>query len=747
MNTRYKLIGLAISSVIVFIFFDVFVFQKKSADEQASTMNSNEFTGDVTCKSCHTKEYMEWQSSHHFMAMQPANDSTVKGDFNNVVFTSDGVSSRFFKKSNQFFINTQGEDGKNHDYEIKYTFGFTPLQQYLVKFPGGRMQVTRASWDTQKKKWFHQYKGQKIPPGDWLHWTGNAQNWNTTCADCHSTDLKKNYALESDTYHTTYSAVNVSCEACHGAGKNHIDYIKKEYQKGDKIPGSMLQLAKNAGQIAQINTCAPCHARRTAVSNNKFASAELLDDFIPEIPSVGSFHADGQVNEEDFIYTSFLQSKMFHAGVKCSNCHNPHSGKVVLTANNLCMQCHQKKYNESSHTFHAANTAGSECISCHMPGKYFMGNDYRHDHGFRVPRPDLSVKYGTPNACNNCHDDKSSRWAADAVSKWYGPKRKYHFAEDLIPGSRAGSNSELYLLNLLNLLKNTTVPNIVKATVASYLANIPTQNSLNALLGCLKEKDAQIRYRALRSLVNFDPRGWLNAAAPLLKDQVRAVRVAAADLFLTLPADQLPSGYASALSAAKNDLIDYLYSQADFASGNIMLGDYYMRLQDNSNAEKFYLRGLKKDSLLNLARLNLSVIYNLDGKNEQALQVLKTAERIDPRNERIYYNIALLYNEMQDTGNALINFEKAVQLKSTNPRLYYNYGLLLLMNTYVKKAEAILQKGLTFSAEDEGVNYALAYLYLKQKQPYKALSHASILKKINPNNPEYASIFAELKMQ
>lgn len=742
MNLRYRLIIFAISGIIIFIFIDVLVLQKKSADSQGSTMGNNEFAGDVACKSCHAREYREWQSSHHFNAMQPANDSTVMGDFKDVSFTSDGVSSRFFKKDNKFFINTQGEDGKNHDFEIKYTFGFTPLQQYLVEFPGGRMQVTRASWDSKKEKWFHQYSGQKIPAGDWLHWTGNAQNWNTTCADCHSTNVKKNYEVESDTYHTTYSAINVSCEACHGPGKNHINYINKEYKEGDKITGSLLQLAKNTGQKAQINTCAPCHALRTNISNTLLDSKELLDNYIPDVPTTGRFHADGQVNEEDFIYTSFLQSKMFSAGVKCSNCHNPHSGKLVLTANNLCIKCHQKKYNEPSHTFHAANTAGSECISCHMPGKYFMGNDYRHDHSFRVPRPDLSLKYGTPNACNNCHGDKSAQWAANAISKWYGLNRKYHFAEDLIPGSETGSDSELHLLKLLG---NKAIPDIIKATAAFYLTNIPTQNSLNALLGSLKVEDPQIRYRALRSLVNFVPHGWMNAAAPLLKDKVRAVRVAAADLFLTIPADQLPSGYTPALSAAKNELMNYLYSQADYPSGNIMLGDYYMRLQDNPNAEKFYLRGLKKDSLLNFARLNLSVVYNLEGKNEQALRVLKTAERIDPRNERVYYNIALLYNEMQDTGNALINFEKAVHLKSSNPRLYYNYGLLL-MNTDPQKAEAILQKGLSFSAEDTGLHYALAFLYLKQNQPFKAINHALILKRIDPNNPEFESIFSMLKL-
>lgn len=740
MPLRYRIILLFIGAVITAVTVDLFVFNKKSFSTVSPESSGNEFIGDASCRSCHAKQYAEWQHSDHFKSMQVASDSTVKGDFNNVVFTADGVTTRFFKRNNKFIINTQGEDGKNHDYEVKYTFGFTPLQQYLIAFPGGRMQVTRASWDVKKKKWFHQYKGQAIPAGDWLHWTGNAQNWNTTCADCHSTNLKKNYDIESDTYKTTYSVLNVSCEACHGPAKNHVDYINTAFKTGEKIAGSMLQLPKNTGQIAQINSCMPCHARRTAVSNTLVQSDELLDNYIAEIPSDENFHTDGQVKEEDFIYTSFLQSKMFHAGVKCSNCHNPHSGKLVLPANNLCMQCHKKEYNEPSHTFHAANSAASECKSCHMPGKYFMENDFRHDHSFRVPRPDLSVKFGTPNACNNCHNNKSPEWAARAVERQYGPEREYHFAEDLIPGSKADRKDEVYLLNLL---KKTTTPKIVKATAASYLGNIDSQNSLNALLGCLKDTDAQVRYRALRSLANFNPANWIEAAAPLLQDKARAVRVAAADLFLAVPPDQLPQASAGALAAANVNLKDYLYSQADFASGNILIGDYYFRLHDNVNAEKFYLRGLKKDSLMNLARLNLSIVYNLNGDNQRSLQVLKTAQKINPDNERIYFNMALLYNEMNDRHQALACFEKAAQLKSANPRVYYNYGLLIL-GSDPAKAETLLKKGLTFSPEDPGLNYAMAYLYLNQKQPLRAMPYAQVLKRVDPNNPEYNGIFSAL---
>src|SRR5665647_1436154 len=171
--------------------------------ESGKRIMANHFAGDQACKNCHASQYNDWLSSDHFKAMQVANDSTVEGDFNNTSYTADGVTSRFFKSGNKYFINTQGDDGKYHDYEIKYTFGYNPLQQYLIAFPGGRLQVARQCWDVKKKRWFHQYPGQKIPPHDWLHWTGNAQNWNTTCAACHSTNLQKNYDYKNNTYHTT----------------------------------------------------------------------------------------------------------------------------------------------------------------------------------------------------------------------------------------------------------------------------------------------------------------------------------------------------------------------------------------------------------------------------------------------------------------------------------------------------------------------------------------------------------------
>lgn len=736
---------LTIFSVCVILALSVVIMEHckpESKDLTPLGNKTNSYTGDQQCKGCHASQYNDWLKSDHFRSIEAATDSTVLGNFNQVRYSADGISYTFFKKEGKFFMNTQGDDGEDHDFEIKYTFGYFPLQQYLVEFPGGRLQSTRASWDSRKKRWFHQYAGQKIDHRDWLHWTGNAQNWNTMCAECHSTNLRKNYNINSDSYNTTFSVLNVSCESCHGPGQLHVDYVNSErYKEGDRIPDSFILLNKGGSQLAQINTCAPCHAVKGNIGPDKIAGDELLDNYIPVVPTTERFHADGQMEEEDYNYASFLQSKMYRNQVTCNNCHNPHSGKVLFAANRLCLQCHAKKYDDPTHTFHTLNTAASECKSCHMPTKTYMGNDVRHDHSFRVPRPDLSVRYATPNACNNCHKDKPAQWAADAVERWYGPNRNYHFAEDLIPGSKMDAGSEPHLIRLLG---DTSVPEIIKATAANYLGGLPTPKSRDALLDCLKSSDAQVRYEALRSLMSFPPAQYVNAVVPLLNDKVRAVRIAAADLFSALPKAEIPSAYFSAYTNANAELMNYLLYQADFAHGNISIADYYARTGDQKNAEKFYLRALQKDSLANLTRINLARLYNMQGRNKEALDILQSAAVIDDKNAQIFYDLALLHNEMNDQPAALRNFQKAYELKMQNPRLYYNYALLLQQSGQGAKAIGVLEAGLKTDANSAIIYYALVYVYLQNGQLGKAREYATVLKQLDPDNPDYQQLFGML---
>jgi len=745
MTATRKLILLCVTSLFVYTLLEscgTSVSENQLPKETSGNGTIGDFVGSTTCKSCHGKEFNDWKQSDHYLAMLHAHDTTVLGDFNNTTFVADGVTSKFFKRDSKFFINTQGDDGRNHDYEVLYTFGHFPLQQYLIAFPGGRMQSTRLSWDSREKKWFNQYAGQNIHHRDWLHWTGNAQNWNTMCASCHSTDLQKNYDFTSDTYNTTWNEINVTCESCHGPGREHVDFMNSaEYKRGLKSVNFGLLYGKETDPQLQLNTCAPCHARKSDIAQEMIRSSEIMDDLIPQVISNDFYYADGQIREEDYEYSSFTQSKMFHNNVRCSNCHNPHSGKLMVIGNDLCMSCHEPKYNLKEHHFHPINTEGVQCISCHMPVKTYMGNDHRRDHSFRIPRPDQSVVFGTPNTCTSCHTDQTNQWAANAVKKWYGPAREYHFSDDLLPGSELSDKSESHLIKLL---ADTLQPEIARATAVFYLRSIQTQKSADALVRALPDKKPLVRYHAVRALASFPPDVWIQRAYPNLSDKVRAVRIATADLYHQLPLEAIPAAARTAYAAADAENRKYLQYQTDFSVGNVMLADYAMQDNDQVNAIKYYLRGLQKDSLMNYARLNLSAAYSSVGKNPEALKTLNEAAAIDPKNDRIFFNLALLHYEMKNVSAAMKNFQQAVQLGSLNTGVYYNYGLLLQQQGKSIEAEQVLRKGFALQPQAANINYALAYLYSSQNQKEKARIHAEVLRRMDPNNPEYQGLFRSL---
>ncbi|ETW99293.1 MAG: hypothetical protein ETSY1_15515 [Candidatus Entotheonella factor] len=357
------------------------------------------FVDNRVCQSCHAQAFEDWQGSHHDQAMQPATEATVLGDFRNAEFTYQGVTTRFFTKAGKFLVHTAGPDGRMTDFEVQYTFGVDPLQQYLIPFPGGRLQSLSIAWDVHQQRWFHLYPDENTKPGDALHWTGLYQSWNIMCAECHSTNLNKHYDPSTQTYQTTWSEINVSCQACHGPGGRHVEWANREAAKTSPqdqpqnapLKGLVVDFAAldGPGQVAQ---CARCHSRRRRVSVTDQHGRALLDDFVPERLGTGLYHADGQILDEVYVYGSYVQSKMYHAGVRCTDCHQPHTLKLRAEGTALCVQCHQsqpdnrfstlaaKAYDTPDHHFHPIGSTGAQCVNCHMPAKTYMRIDPRRDH-------------------------------------------------------------------------------------------------------------------------------------------------------------------------------------------------------------------------------------------------------------------------------------------------------------------------------------------------------------------------------
>ncbi|MBK9244504.1 MAG: hypothetical protein IPM30_06540 [Burkholderiales bacterium] len=325
-----------------------------SAPPAETAPPSPAYVGTAACASCHAKEHQAWQGSQHDRAMAEANEATVLGNFAGAKFSHGGVTSTFFRRDGRFFVNTDGPDGRLADFEIRYTFGVTPLQQYLVEMPGGRLQALGIAWDARPAKtggqrWFHLYPDRTLKAGDPLHWTGIDQTWNYQCADCHSTNLRKNYDEKTDRYATTWTDVDVGCEACHGPGSNHVAWAKKEgdgqrhqADKGltvvlDERRGVGWAIDAATGNAArsrpretsrEIETCARCHARRGQFTDAWHAGNRLADGYRAALIEPGLYWDDGQQRDEVFNHGSFLGSRMHARGVTCSDCHDPHSGRT-----------------------------------------------------------------------------------------------------------------------------------------------------------------------------------------------------------------------------------------------------------------------------------------------------------------------------------------------------------------------------------------------------------------------------------
>jgi len=715
------------------------------------------FVDNRACMSCHPQAFQSWSRSHHAQAMQPATEQTVLGDFNQTRFSHRGLTSRFFKKDGKFWVHTQGPDGSMADFDITYTFGVEPLQQYLIPLPGGRLQSLSIAWDTQKNTWFHLYPNERVKPSDPLHWTGLYQTWNVMCAECHSTNLQKNYDPKSDSYQTTWSAINVSCQACHGPGGRHVEWAQEPHgSTGPTYPdeGLLVDFTQldAAGQAEQ---CARCHARRHPVSVNDQHGRPLLDDFVPEGLRAGLYHADGQILDEVYVYGSYLQSKMYRAGVRCTDCHQPHSLKLRAEGNTLCGQCHQptpnsrfpnlpaKSYDTSAHHFHPAGSTGAQCVNCHMPAKAYMVIDPRRDHSFRIPRPDLAVKLGTPDACTGCHLGRTARWAADAVTQWYGTATPSHYAE-IIAAGRDGRREALP--ELARLASASDEPVIVRATALELLRQYGTAGA-RAIVEALNDTNPLIRVAAVGGLSTFPPRARLEGAAPLLSDPVRAVRVEAARALASVPAARFSPDQRQAFEAALDDYKAVQMAQAGTPGAHLNLAVLETQQGQPELAEQSYRTALKLDPAFLPARFNLSTLYNETNRNADAERVLREGIRLAPKEGELYYSLGLVLAEEQRLPDAADALGHAVELLPTRGRVYYNYGLTLQHLGRRPEAEMALLKAHQIDSKDGTVLHALTIFYVQGKQWDDAALYAEQLVRVYPNAPEPRQMLHHIRQQ
>jgi predicted CXXCH cytochrome family protein len=703
-----------------------------------------------SCAGCHPQQAEHWAGSHHDLAMQPATQETVLGDFDDASFAQFPVMTRFFRRDGRFFVNTQGPDGENADFEVLYTFGVEPLQQYLVELPGGRLQAFPIAWDTERGRWFDVNPEERAEPGDPFHWTGRYQSWNAMCAECHSTGLAKGYDVESDTYQTTWAGIDVGCQACHGPGAEHVALA----QAGTELPtdsglAARFSMSEAADEIA---VCAPCHSRRHPVTRATAPGHPLLDHFVPRTLLPGLYHADGQIREEVYVYGSFLQSRMHQQGVRCSDCHDPHGLTLVAEGDALCTQCHSdqanprfptltaKRYDSPEHHFHPPDSIGARCVECHMPATTYMQVEPRRDHSLRVPRPDLSLAVGTPNACSGCHADRDAAWAADHVRRRHGSNHPPHFA---LAFSAASAGVRDAGPALVEIAGDERHPAIVRATALDLLRSYGPETLAAALEG-IGDPDPLVRMIAVASFERLPPEARLQLAAPLLDDPVRAVRVEAGRVLASVPRERLSREQRRSLDKALREFDEAQQAQADLPSAHLNLGVVASARGHADRAEAAYRRALAMDPGFLPARANLVHLYNETGRPEQAERLLREGIEQTPDEGELYYSLGLLLAEQERLTESAEALSQAAQRMPERSRVHYNLGLALQRLGRSSEAEAALLEAQRLDAGDPSIPRALAVLSLQQGDRESARSHAEMALRIAPNDRAAADLLRRI---
>lgn len=724
----------------------------------AAGATAAQYTGRPVCATCHAEQASQWSGSPHDLAMQPATETTVLGDFNNASLVHFGVTTSFFRKAGKFMVRTENADGKLEDFEISYTFGVEPLQQYLVEFPGGRMQALSLAWDARSKeqggqRWFHLYPDEKIVHDDELHWTKPSQNWNSMCAECHSTHLEKNYDPGTRTFSTSWSEIDVSCEACHGPGGDHVAWARHKagWEKLEASKGLAISLDErrdvqwtfnpetgNASRNKvrsgekEIGMCARCHARRSPISSDYVHGEPLLDHYLPSLLDEGMYYADGQIEDEVYVYGSFLQSKMYHAGVTCSDCHEPHSLKLRAPGNGVCLQCHQaEKYDQPSHHFHKPGSEGASCAECHMPPKTYMVVDPRHDHSMRIPRPDLSVELGTPNACNNCHTDKEPEWAAGQVRTWYGhvPAGFQSFAQALyaarheMPG--AGSS-------LAELIRDAETPDIARATALAMVGPYLSAATLDVLTEGLRDENPAVRAAAVRALEYAPADLRVRLAFPLLDDPVRAVRIEAAWVLASIPAGGLTTEQRTLLDNRLQEYAEAQQAMAERPEAQTSLGNLYAVQGEPDRAVSAYKTAVDLNPVFSPAYVNLADLYRSQGKEAEAGNVLRDAIRVMPESADLHYALGLSLIRQKHTDEAVEELRLAATLNPDNAQYVYVYAVALNSTGKPQQAIMVLQGAQTAHPNNVDILNALVAFHRDMGNESAARTYAGKLRAISP---------------
>jgi predicted CXXCH cytochrome family protein len=648
------------------------------------------YAGSANCRECHQQEFDLWAKSNHGLAerqIEPDRDRVAFDPPRTFKHGSQADEVRIF--NGEFQIVDAGSGSNREPAHVERVIGNDPLRQFLIATNGGRWQAHEAAYDPKLNQWFDVFGDEDRQPGTWGHWTGRGMNWNSRCAECHNTRLRKNYDASSDGYQTKMAEMSIGCEACHGPLKAHVEWRKSH--PGATLADStivqthatFLTFGKSGIRNPKSDAvCGSCHSRRNDLTSDFKPGDSYFDHYAMEILDEGDrWYADGQVKEEDYEFASFLSSRMHETGVSCQDCHNPHSMKLVATGNDLCLKCHQGNFrpftnapviNALEHGHHQLTGKGAQCVSCHMPVTTYMQRHQRHDHGFTIPDPLLTTQLNIPNACNRCHTDKDATWALGYVEKWYGAKMNRHTrqrAQWIATAQRGDEKAREHLIGMVSTNAENFYWKAVAAGLLEQWADNPAAKT--ALLSCLADEHPLVREQAVRALGNLLERTNSDSATAaslqaLLNDPAGNVRVEAAWALRTTVDLQC---------RAAAELQESIALDTDQPAGQFRRARILADCGQPEQALACLQKAILWDPLSPPLRYEIATLLDQLGRPGEAEEHLKVACRLEPDAAEAQFKLALILAESHRLDEAAQSLEKAIKLDPRHARAWYNLGL------------------------------------------------------------------------
>ena len=681
----------------------------------------NEFSGSESCIECHQKFYDLWQPSYHAQAMMPVDAGFVAKHQlpdSEPIAVEGHLFQVEFSDSSMVMIESNG-DKIIQTYEVLWAMGGHNVYTFLTPFEKGKLQNLPLAYDANRKTWFNYPEsgvrqfGEGFPQDEALPWKDALYAFNTGCYSCHISQLSTNFDMATETYYTTWREPGINCETCHGPAEEHIRIFKnlKEGEKPEKIG---LIVTSTFTPQQHNDGCATCHAKMSPITPSYIPGDKFFDNYNLTTLEDHDFYPDGRSLGENYTMTDWMMNPCAEkSDLHCVTCHTS-SGRDrnKENPNHSCLQCHTDRAGDmEAHTGHKPE-AGLTCLSCHMPKREYVGRFLRSDHSFRPPMPGATIRFGSPNACNQCHTDKSPEWANKIVKA----RPNGNYQEETFKWAQLMKEArEQDWTNVDKMYQTITSPETnqtVTNSLIRLLNNCTLGSKTDVLLKALNNPSELVRSSAAYGLAGTVTNEVKNALLKACEDEIRLVRIQAANAILMFPENSFTAEQLAVVEKAEKEYVASMTSRLDNWSNHYNLGIY----------------------------------HQTKGNVNEALNSFETAARLYPASLMPLINSSVLYSYIGNPAKAEENLKKALQVDPLNEAANLNLGLLMAEQGKMAEAEKALKTALSANPQQAVAAYNLSVIVAKRNVA-EAVEYAEMAAKARPDEPKYAYTLAYYQVE